>query len=158
MPDLRGFALATLLLAPAALAAQAPSPAAGASSAIAALHPGSWRVRMLEGSAEPVQDICIADPRLLFQIRHGAAACERFVVADEARVATISYTCAGAGSGRTTLRHAERGAVRIDSQGIADNAPFAFVAEANRTGECTAAAGKAAPAPAHSPAAAGGGR
>jgi hypothetical protein len=105
---------------------------------------------MLDGSTEPERDICVGDPRLLVQLRHGGAACSRFVVADEPKVATVSYTCPGNGSGRTSLRLSEAGLLRIDSQGIADKAPFAFVAEVRRSGECPGAptaAKPAAPAP-----------
>lgn len=159
MLDVRGLAYATILLVPGAAIAQAPAEPA-VPAALSGLQPGNWRLRMLEGSAGAARDICIADPRLLLQIRHGAAACERFVVADEAKVATVSYTCGGTASGRTSLRLAEHGVVRIDSQGIADNAPFAFVAEAQRTGACGAGAGKPAGSsvPADKPAAPAGAR
>jgi len=112
------------------------------------LQPGLWHVRMLEGAADPPREICVGDPRLLVQLRHGAASCSRFVVTDEPKLATVSYTCPGTGSGRTSLRLSEAGLVHIDSQGIADKAPFAFVAEARRTGECTPPSTPTKPAPA----------
>jgi hypothetical protein len=131
--------LAGALLMAGAAAGQAPTtPAEPMPAVLASLQPGLWHVRMLEGSADPGRDICVGDARLLVQLRHGPATCSRFVAADEPKVATVTYTCPGTGSGRTSLRLSESGLLRIDSQGIADKAPFAFVAEARRTGECPA--------------------
>jgi hypothetical protein len=134
---------------PAPTPAPAPAPKADAPAAVpadkllSAIQPGTWRLRMIDGEAGAAPgDMCVADVRQLVQIRHGASACDRFVASDEAKEATVSYTCHGAGSGRTTLRLLNDGGVRIDSQGIADKAPFAFVAEARRTGDCAAAAAR----------------
>lgn len=123
---------------PPAIAAPKPTPAA-----LAAVRPGLWHLKMVD-SSEPERDICVADAHALMQIRHGNAACDSFVVADDPRAATISYTCPAAGGGRSTLRLVSPAELRIDSQGIADNAPFAFVAEAHRTGDCTATVAAAA--------------
>jgi hypothetical protein len=147
-----GSVFAEALAMAGAAAGQAPGSMTEPMPAVlSAVQPGLWHVRMLEGSSDPGRDICIGDPRLLVQLRHGAASCSRFVAADEPKMATLTYTCPGNGSGRTALRLSESGLLHIDSQGIADKAPFAFVAEARRTGSCPATAAPdrmAAPAPA----------
>jgi hypothetical protein len=148
MPFARSLTFAMMVgLAAAATAQPAAAPAGEVPSVVGALQPGLWHVRMLDGSKEPERDICIADPMALLQLRHAAHSCDRFVVANEEKRAIVSYTCPGAGGGRTTLRHETATAVQIDSQGIADKEPFAFLAEARRTGECGAAPAKPAGAP-----------
>jgi len=58
------------------------------------------------------------------------------VIKDDSDRATVHYTCPGLGWGRTSLLVETPRLVRINSQGIAGRAPFAFDAEARRTGEC----------------------
>jgi hypothetical protein len=70
------------------------------------------------------------------QLQHGATACSRLVIGNEKASATVHYSCPGAGWGRTTLRVETPRLARIDTQGIANNAPFAFSAEARRIGAC----------------------
>ena len=102
-------------------------------SALAMLQPGLWQLKT-EGEAP--RNICIADPYALIQLRHRANACGRLVIANEKSSATIHYSCPGAGWGRTTIRAETPRLARIDTQGIADNEPFAFTAEARRLGPC----------------------
>jgi len=101
--------------------------------ALASLEPGLWQLR---GEGEARRTLCVADPYSLIQLRHGAIQCSRLVVASAKSSATIHYSCPGAGWGRTTLRVETPRLARIDTQGIADNEPFAFVAEARRIGPC----------------------
>lgn len=115
-----------------------PAPGAAASlAALAPLRPGLWQVRALDGS-RPATRICLADPTLLAQIRHRGVTCTRMAIADAPREAVVHYSCPGAGWGRTTVRVDRADAARIETQGIADNAPFAFVADARRIGDCPA--------------------
>ena len=62
------------------------------------------------------------------------------MVEDRPGVATVSYSCPGAGSGRTTIRVETTRLLDIQSQGIVNNAPFEVRYEARRTGPCAAAA------------------
>jgi hypothetical protein len=103
--------------------------------ALTVIEAGQWQLRADDGSDS--RSICVADPRILLQVRHRQATCSRFIIANEAKSATIHYTCPGAGHGRTTLRVETPRLVQIESQGIADNAPFAVHMEARRTGSCT---------------------
>lgn len=126
-----GAALAGLsaagLLAPAA--AQGPSLAM-----LGTLEPGQWEVRNRESGE--VRRVCLRSGQELIQLRHGAAACSRFVVEDGASAVTVQYTCRGNGYGRTSIRRETATLAQIDSQGIADGLPFEFSAEARRVGAC----------------------
>ena len=122
----------------AAAAPAATQQAAPPLSALAMLESGEWRLRSPD---EPPRAICVANPYALMQIRHGNAACTRLVIADEKSVATVHYSCPGLGWGRTTVRVETPRLAHIDTQGIADKAPFAFTAELRRVGPCSPAAG-----------------
>lgn len=106
-------------------------------AALGMIQRGLWELR---SEGEPPQSVCLADPSALLQIRHKTQACSRLVIANQPASATIHYSCPGAGWGRTTVRVTTPRAAIIDTQGIADNAPFAFTAEARRTGPCVATA------------------
>lgn len=122
-------------------------PVAGASAApvdplavLAGLESGRWEIR---ADGEPARAMCLADTAQLLQVRHGAAACSRLVIASDKQSATVHYSCPGAGWGRTTLRASTPRSVKIETQGIAENAPFAYSLEAKKTGECGALAAMA---------------
>ena len=99
------------------------------------LEAGRWELRMRDGA--PVERVCLREGRRLIQLRHPAAACERLVVNDGASEVIVQYTCKGRGYGRTRILRETNRLIQIDSQGIADGLPFAFVAEARRVGDCT---------------------
>ena len=101
--------------------------------ALAMLQPGLWQ---LKTEGQPPRNACIADPHALIQLRHRADACGRLVIANERLTATIHYSCPGAGWGRTTVKVETPRLARIDTQGIAENEPFAFTVEARRLGPC----------------------
>lgn len=124
----RAFFMSAVAVASAAVAEVRPS-----LPALATLQTGLWQLRA-EGEAP--RNICVADPHSLIQLRHRTAACTRLVIASEKSSATVHYSCPGAGWGRTTLRVETPRLARIDSQGIADNEPFAFTAQARRIGPC----------------------
>ncbi len=130
-------ALGALLTVSAAAAAGAAAVGAGASvSAVGKLEPGLWQLRDLDDAAAAQQSICIADPNLLLQLRHRGAACSRLVVSDEPRGAVVHYTCQTSGYGQTALRIETPRLAQIDTQGIVDNTPFGYRAEARRIGAC----------------------
>lgn len=116
-----------LLVAPAV--AQAPELAM-----LDGLQDGSWEIRIRgeEGSRR----LCLRTGRELIQIRHRQNRCSRFVVNDQAAEVTVQYSCPGNGYGRTTIRRETSQLVQINSQGIEDELPFQFNAEARRTGAC----------------------
>jgi hypothetical protein len=104
-------------------------------AALQTLEPGEWELRG-RGKGAETRKLCVSDLRQLLQIRHARASCSSFVVSDEADAASITYDCAAAGNGRTDLRVETARLIQISSQGVADGAPFVFVAEGRRIGAC----------------------
>lgn len=102
-------------------------------AATGALEPGLWQ---LQAEGQAPRNICVGDPAALVQLRHADVSCSRLVIADQQGSATVHYSCPGAGWGRTTLKVVTPRAATIETQGIAENAPFAFTANARRTGNC----------------------
>lgn len=122
---------AILLVSPAASA-----PQAGKLGALARIEPGQWQLRDLDNNRAGQQLICVADPAALIQIRHRGAPCSRLVISQDMEGATVHYTCPANGFGRTSLRLETPRLAQIDTQGIVDNTPFAYRAEARRVGPC----------------------
>jgi hypothetical protein len=114
-------------------------------SALSAIEGGQWVLRSMAPGTPP-RTICLGDPRALLQIQHPAGQCTRFVITNYPRTATIHYTCAGtstgngaaagAGHGWTTVRVETPRLIHVDSQGIANNAPFDWSLEGRRAGPC----------------------
>lgn len=130
---------ARLIAAPAAVATPAPvqTPAAPPTlDALKTLEPGTWQ---LDVAGRPSRQLCLADPAALVQIEHEQTGCSRLVVANEARSATVQYTCQGAGWGRSTVRVVTPRQVSISTQGIARNAPFDYEVSARKVGGCSPA-------------------
>lgn len=104
-------------------------------AALAGLEPGLWDLRSLD-PGEPSLRVCVRDPQSLLQLRHPGQACRRFVVDDSPDRTSVSYSCPGTGHGLTVVRVETPRLVQIDSQGVADGAPFALDLEGRRTGAC----------------------
>lgn len=106
-------------------------------TALQTIQPGQWALR---SRTDPVQSrsLCLGDPALLLQLRHGMAVCSRFVVGNEAHSATVHYRCPGNGNGQTTIKVETPRLVQIESQGVMNNEPFQIVYEGRRVGECIA--------------------
>jgi hypothetical protein len=105
-------------------------------NAMTRVQPGLWAIHALDKGESDVAPFCVTDTAKLLQFRHPGATCSRFVIADTDRIATIQYSCPGAGWGRTSVRVISPELLRLDTQGIAGNAPFALAAEAHRVGDC----------------------
>jgi hypothetical protein len=108
----------------------------GKLTALARLEPGLWQIRDLGDPSAAPQSICFADPTMLTQVQHRNSPCSRLVLANDASSATVHYTCPAHGFGRTSVRVETSRLAKIDTQGIVDNAPFAYRAEARRVGAC----------------------
>lgn len=111
-------------------------------SALARLEPGLWQLRDLDAPGAAQQSLCVADPLVLAQLRHRNAPCTRLVVSNGERDAVVHYTCPASGYGQTALRVETPRLAQIDTQGIVENRPFAFRAEARRVGPCGNSAGR----------------
>jgi hypothetical protein len=103
-------------------------------AALTKLERGRWLVKDAEGAER--QSVCIGDPMLLVQLEHGAGRCTREVVANDATIGTVQYSCPGRGFGHTTVRVETPRLAKIDTQGIVDGQPFGYRAEARRLGGC----------------------
>jgi hypothetical protein len=101
--------------------------------ALGAIEQGQWQLRETDGG---VSKLCVTNPAALLQLRHPGAQCTQVVVENSREVATIHYTCPGHGYGRTTISVETSKLVRIDTQGIADGAPFASELEGRKVGTC----------------------
>lgn len=138
--SLRLTALVAASISGAAAFAVSPggaAPSAPRMSALRQLERGQWELR--ERGARPTtapKRICVGDPAQLLQVQHKDGGCSRFVVADTQERAVVTYQCNGRGNGRTDLRVETPRLVQIDSQGVADGAPFAVSIEGRRTGDC----------------------
>jgi hypothetical protein len=105
--------------------------------AVSSLQPGLWSLRSLDAGGTS-KSICVRDAVALLQVRHSGAVCTRFVIANNPRDTTVHYTCPGSGYGRTTIRVETARLVQIESQGVANNEPFAVHFEGRRTADCGA--------------------
>lgn len=130
VPKLLAIPLALLAAAGWAQPARAP-----ALAALRAIEPGLWELRE-PGNRAGTARLCVSDPTVLLQLRHRGATCSRYVIDDRPGLATLHYTCPGAGHGRTTIRVETPALIRVDSQGIAGNAPFEVKYEGRRQGLC----------------------
>jgi hypothetical protein len=106
-------------------------------AALASIEGGEWQLKSKETGE--TKSMCLGDVKALLQVRHGRANCSRFVIANGPKASTVHYTCPGAGHGRTTIRVETPRLIQIESQGIANNAPFDLLYEGRRTGTCAAA-------------------
>jgi hypothetical protein len=111
-------------------------PGNGAYPMLNRLEAGQWELRGGSGNAR-IAAICLGNPILLTQPRHGGTPCTRDVVAADSGSMTVNYSCPGVGRGRTTLRFETPRLVQIDSQGLDRGMPFALRAEARRIGPCS---------------------
>jgi hypothetical protein len=101
---------------------------------LAQVERGAWQLRDAAGNAAGI--VCLGDPLLLAQPQHGPQPCTRETLSTDAHTVTVDYVCPGMGRGRTVLRVETPRLVRIDSQGLHNGQPFAFRAQARRTGPC----------------------
>lgn len=124
------LSLSVALLAAVPAVAQAPTLAM-----LDALERGQWQLRDSDNPTAS-RGLCLSDGRQLLQLRHDRNQCSRYIIEDTPQAVTVHYTCPGAGHGRTTIRRETNRLVQVDTQGIANGAPFSMAYEARRTGTC----------------------
>lgn len=125
-------ALAGALLAGTAVAVPAQTPTL---TMLDQLEKGKWELRERDDHSL-VRTSCLGDARSMIQINHSRPGCSRYIIEDGANEVTVHYTCPGAGHGRTSIRRETNRLVQIDTQGIAEGAPFSRAIEARRVGVC----------------------
>lgn len=94
---------------------------------------GMWEISRGNGAR---QNVCVPDPAVLAQFEHLRSKCSRDVVRDQQRRAEIHYTCVGGAFGQSTVDLITPRALRIETQGISGDAPFHYVLQARRVGNC----------------------
>ena len=108
--------------------------AASPKAVLSQIQGGLWEISGSRGA--PATRLCIAHPPLLAQVEHRSDRCTRIVLRNDSTSAIVEYRCAGGGFGHSEITMLTPRSVRIDTQGISDHAPFAYVAQARRVGSC----------------------
>ena len=109
--------------------------AAGLPQALAGAAGGLWEVgRSADG--KDAQKMCLPDPTVLAQWEHRGARCTRVVISDQGTRARFHYTCSNGGFGDTEMTMITPRTLRVMTQGISDNYPFAYTLHARRVGDC----------------------
>ena len=103
-------------------------------ASLANIEGGLYEIDRLGPGGRP--RICIADPMVFASYEHRGRACTRVVISDGPGGAVIHYTCSGGGFGQSTVKALTPRSLRVETQGIADNAPFQYVFQARRVGNC----------------------
>ena len=101
---------------------------------LAQVERGRWELRGSNGTA--IGAVCLGDPTLLAQPFNAPHPCTSEILSTNDHVVTVAFVCPGMGRGRTDLRIETPRLVQIDSQGIANGAPFVLRAQARKTGPC----------------------
>ena len=113
--------------------------AAGRPSALAQASPGLWEISGLPGAKTPTK-LCVGDLGTLATFEHRGRNCSRSVVSDSGATAVIHYSCAGSGFGESRISVITPRSLRIQTQGISSNAPFNYLLQARRVGDCRTSA------------------
>lgn len=117
--------------------------AGAAAGAIAASQPavlapvagGLWLLDGLPGSRTSVQR-CVAHPLDLVTVEHGGANCAITVLGEHGANVRASYQCGAVGFGQASIKVITPRSLRIEVSGISDGAPFGYVVQARRVGDC----------------------
>lgn len=112
------------------IAAQRPSALAGVSG-------GLWEISSSAGGANATR-LCLPDPAALAQYEHRSARCSQTIIADSPSEAVVDYNCAASGFGRTKMTVITPRSMRVETQGISDQAPFHYTLQVRRVGNCPA--------------------
>jgi hypothetical protein len=104
-------------------------------ASLASVEGGQWEIDRLGPGGRP--KICVSDPMVFASFEHRNKTCTRVVISDGSAGAVIHYTCTGGGFGQSTVKALTPRSLRVETQGIADNAPFQYVFQARRVGACS---------------------
>ena len=103
-------------------------------ASLASVEGGQWEIDRPGPGGRP--KICVTDPMVFASFEHRGKTCTRVVISDGPAGAVIHYTCTGGGFGQSTVKALTPRSLRVETQGIADNAPFQYVFQARRLGAC----------------------
>jgi Protein of unknown function (DUF3617) len=133
---IRGIPHALILAGTAALAVLVLA-AANRPMALSSVNGGLWEIST-SAAGRNATKLCVADPLSLAQYEHRTASCTRKVISDKPSEAVVHYTCTGGGFGDTKMTVLTPRSMRVETQGISDNAPFNYVLQVRRVGDCLA--------------------
>ena len=105
----------------------------GSLGALAKIERGQWSIRGADGAERA---LCLKDPAALLRLEHGGANCSSEVLGSDPDGGTVRLDCPGRGYAHTSIRVETARSAKIDSQGLIDGRPFAYRAEARKTGAC----------------------
>lgn len=108
--------------------------AASSPSVLSQIAPGLWEISGPQGA--PATRLCVSQPPLLSQLEHRTAKCTRTVLRNDSASALINYSCGAGGFGHSKITLLTPRSVKIETQGISDHAPFGYVVQARRVGNC----------------------
>ena len=94
---------------------------------------GLWEVSRNNGGR---RNVCVPDPVALAQYEHLRSNCARDLIRNGQTRAEIHYTCPGGAFGQSNVELITPRSLRIETQGISNNAPFHYVLQARRLGDC----------------------
>jgi len=106
----------------------------GAGLPRAMVGPGVWEIG--KNAAGRGERVCLPDPALLMQWEHRAKRCTQTVVNPAPDSAEVHYSCAGGDFGTSRVEVLTPRSIKVDTQGIAQGLPFAYVIHARRIGDC----------------------
>jgi len=106
-------------------------------AALSAVSGGLWEIST-SADGHNASRLCVPDPIALAQYEHRAASCTRVIITDKPSEAMVHYTCPGGGFGQTKMTVLTPRSMRVETQGISNNAPFHYVLQVRRVGECQA--------------------
>jgi hypothetical protein len=100
---------------------------------------GLWEIVGAPGAKAPVRQ-CLADVGSLAEFEHRGKACKLKVIKSSENSTLVEYSCGPAGFGRSEVDVITPRSLRIDTQGISNQAPFNYVLQARRIGDCPVSA------------------
>lgn len=132
------LAIAAAAITTGAIAAAAPPK----TKTLAGAAPGLWELSGVPEAKTPVRE-CLTNFAALAQYEHRTRSCIAGVDSDSGKVAVIHYSCGPSDFGHTSIKLITPRNLKVDTQGISDGLPFAYVLEARRLGECKVSGGAA---------------
>lgn len=109
--------------------------AAAAPKALDGVAGGLWELEGLPGTKNSVRQ-CFADPLRIALVEHKGAPCAESVLGESGSTVRVSYQCGAAGFGQGSIKQITPRSLRIEVTGISGGAPYGYVVQARRAGDC----------------------
>jgi hypothetical protein len=99
-------------------------------------QPGLWEISGAPGMNGSSKQ-CVTDISTLTRYEHRGKNCSPKITSNSGSSTVVDYRCGSAGFGHSTVDVITPRSLRIDTQGISNQLPFAYVLQARRVGDCT---------------------